>query len=260
MIVWEKYVKKYVWDEDKTPYFIPASKLKRDQANKEIFLYCFFLAVPAALFVASFVSALQATGELHNLSLGLYAASILICAAYLKLKISTTAALFAINAPIVLLLHFAINGFDVPNLKINALDVVTANTSSDSLTLAKAKNWQSGYSMMLTTDGSLPAPLAESTPYYLIRITDTVSQLAANSDDAQAGIAIDLTDLGYGSLTLRRIVSLHWIEKTGLLVIVLLWLRYTLRIVAITKVYSNLPERDMNPWSKLPPGAKPPRK
>ena len=260
MVVWEKYVKKYVWDEDKTPYFIPASKLKRDQANKEIFLYCFFLAVPATLLVASFVSAFLARGELANLSLGLYAASILICAAYLNLKKSTTAALFAISAPVVLLLHFAINGFDVPNLRINASDVVSADTDSDSLTLAKAKNWQSGYSMMLTTKGSLPAPLAESTSYYLIRKTDTESQLAANSADAQAGIAIDLTDLGNGSLTLRRIVNLHWIEKIGLFVIVLLWLRYTVRIVAITKVYSSLPVRDMNPWSKLPPGAKPPRK
>jgi hypothetical protein len=260
MIIWEKYVKKYVWDDDKTPYFIPASKLKRDQADKEIFLYCFFLAVPAALIVASFVSTFHARGELDSLSPGVYAASVLICVAYLKFKKSTTAALFAISAPIVLLLHFAINGFDVPNLRINASDVVAADTDSDSLTLAVAKNWQSGYSMMLTTNGSLPAPFAESTTYYLIRKTDTLSQLAASPADARAGTAIDLTDLGNGTLTLRRIVNLHWIEKIGLFVIVLLWLRYTLRVVAITKVYPGLRVRDMNPWSKLPPGAKPPRK
>ena len=36
---WEKYVKKYVWDDDSTPYFIPVRKLKRYQADKELLLY-----------------------------------------------------------------------------------------------------------------------------------------------------------------------------------------------------------------------------
>lgn len=167
MIVWEKYVKKYVWDDDKTPYFIPASKLMRDQADKEVFLYCFFLATPAALIVAAFASVLYKTGELSYLALSLYGASILICAVYLKIGKSVTAALFAISAPVVLLLHFVINGF--------------------------------------------PA-------------------------------------------------KLHFIEQAGMIVIVMMWLRYTLRVVAITKIYPSLPVRDMNPWSKLPPGANPPRK
>ncbi len=81
MIAWEKYVRKYVWDDDKTPYFIPASKLKRDQADKEIFLYCFFLATPSALIVAAFATALYEKGVFDNLALGLYGASMLICAA-----------------------------------------------------------------------------------------------------------------------------------------------------------------------------------
>lgn len=260
MIVWEKYVKKYVWDDDKTPYFIAASKLKRDQADKEIFLYCFFLATPAALIIAAFVSALYERGELNNLALSLYGASILICAAYLKFSKSTTAALFAISAPVVLLLHFAINGFNVPNVRINASDVVAADTESDTMTLAAAKNWKTGHTMMLMTDGTLPAPLAESTPYFLIKKANTVMQLASSRADAQAGTAIDLTDMGNGSLTLQRTINLHWIEKIGMIVIVLLWLRYTFRVVVITKVYAGLPVRDMNPWSKLPPGSKPPRK
>jgi uncharacterized membrane protein (UPF0136 family) len=167
MIVWEKYVKQYVWDDDKTPYFIAASKLKRDQADKEIFLFSFFLATPAALIVAAFVSALVENGAIGNLALGVYSASMLICAAFLQFRKSVTAALYAIGAPIVLLLYFAINGF---------------------------------------------AP------------------------------------------------KLHFVEQIGMIVIVLLWLRYTFRVVAITKIHPRLPVRDMNPWTKLPPGAKPPRK
>lgn len=167
MIVWEKYVRKYVWDDDKTPYFIAASKLKRDQADKEIFLYCFFLATPAALIVVAFVSLLYDGGAIGNLAPGLYCASMLFCAALLHLRKSVTAALYAITAPVVVLLYFAIDGFPP---------------------------------------------------------------------------------------------KLHFVEQIGMIVIVLLWLRYTIRVVAIAKVYPGLPVRDMNPWNKLPPGANPPRK
>ena len=167
MIVWEKYVRKYVWDDDKTPYFTAASKLKRDQADKEIFLYCFFLATPAALIVVAFASVLFEIGAIGNLALGLYGASMLFCAALLHIRKSVTAALYAITAPVVLLLYFAINGFPP---------------------------------------------------------------------------------------------KLHFVEQIGMIVIVLLWLRYTFRVVAIAKVYPGLPVRDINPWTKLPPGDNPPRK
>jgi hypothetical protein len=167
MIAWEKYVLKYVWDEDKTPYFIAATKLKRDQANKEIFLYCFFLATPAALIVAAYVGALVENGATSYLVVGLYSASILFCAAFLNFRKSVTAALYAIGAPVAVLLYFAINGF---------------------------------------------AP------------------------------------------------GLHVVEQIAMVIIVLLWLRYTFRIVAIAKVHPGLPVRDMNPWTKLPPGGEPPKK
>jgi hypothetical protein len=259
MIIWEKYVKKYVWDDDKTPYFIPASKLMRDQADKEIFLYCFFLVIPAALINAAFVSELY-KGEFDNLALGLYGASILVCAIYLKIRKSTYSALFAISAPVVLLLHFAVNGFDVPNLNINTAKVVTIDTATDGFGLETEKRWTSGHRMILTTNGNLPAPLSSSASYYLIGETGKTYQLAATLEDARRGVAIDLTDSGSGSLVLKRIIQLHLVEKIAMIVIVLLWLRYTFRVVAITKLYPSLPVRDMNPWSKLPPGAGPPRK
>ena len=167
MVVWEKYVRKYVWDDDKTPYFIAASKLKQDQANKEIFLYCFFLATPAAMIVIAFARVLYEHGAIGNFALGVYGASILICAAFLHFRKSVTAALYAIGAPIVVLLYFAINGFPP---------------------------------------------------------------------------------------------KLHLVEQSGMVIVVLLWLRYTFRVVAIAKVHPGLPVRDMNPWTKLPPGADPPRK
>jgi hypothetical protein len=167
MIAWEKYVRKYVWDEDKTPYFIAATKLKQDQANKEIFLYCFFLATPAALIVVAYVNILVEGGAGSYLAVGLYSASVLFCAAFLNFRKSVTAALYAISAPITVLLYFAINGF---------------------------------------------AP------------------------------------------------RLHVVEQIAMVIIVLLWLRYTFRIVAIAKVHPGLQVRDMNPWTRLPPGSEPPKK
>ena len=72
---WEKYVKKYVWDDDSTPYFIPARKLKQYQANKEILLYCAFLVIPAGLLVAAFVSAAY-KGDIGNLAAPLFSVAV----------------------------------------------------------------------------------------------------------------------------------------------------------------------------------------
>ena len=51
--------------------------------------------------------------------------------------------------------------------------------------------------------GQFPAPLAPSTTYYAIRVTDTTFKLAATYADALAGTAINLTSNGTGTLTAR---------------------------------------------------------
>ena len=58
---------------------------------------------------------------------------------------------------------------------------------------------------------------------------------------------------GDGPHLLRRVIQLHFVERTGMILFALLWLRYTLRGAAINNVYSGLPVRDRNLWSKLPP-------
>jgi hypothetical protein len=37
---WEKQFKKYVWDDDKTPYFTPVSRLNRRQASNAFSMVC----------------------------------------------------------------------------------------------------------------------------------------------------------------------------------------------------------------------------
>jgi hypothetical protein len=48
----------------------------------------------------------------------------------------------------------------------------------------------------LTTTGTLPAPLAVSTDYYIIKVTDNTIKLATSYDNAIAGTEINITDTG----------------------------------------------------------------
>jgi hypothetical protein len=42
---WENFVKRYVWDDDRTPYLVPVGKITRRQADYEIYAYAVFLGV-----------------------------------------------------------------------------------------------------------------------------------------------------------------------------------------------------------------------
>jgi hypothetical protein len=53
-----------------------------------------------------------------------------------------------------------------------------------------------------TTTGTLPAPLALATDYYLIRASATTASVAASLSDAVANVPIDITDAGTGTHTL----------------------------------------------------------
>ncbi len=40
---WEKLFKRYIWDDDRTPYFVPAARMTSKQADYEVFAYTIFL-------------------------------------------------------------------------------------------------------------------------------------------------------------------------------------------------------------------------
>lgn len=42
---WYKYIRRYFWDDETTPYLVPVSKLHRKQADSEIFAYSLFLSI-----------------------------------------------------------------------------------------------------------------------------------------------------------------------------------------------------------------------
>ena len=42
---WYKFVRRYFWDDETTPYLVPVSKLHRKQADNELFFYCVFIVI-----------------------------------------------------------------------------------------------------------------------------------------------------------------------------------------------------------------------
>ena len=106
---WEKHFKKYVWDDDKTPYFTPVSKLNRRQASNEIYIYALFLGT---LFCV--VALLANTGGLpHGRSFGvaLYSFSMVCAALVLGFTKHPLAAWYCGLAPVATLVYFYLFGF-----------------------------------------------------------------------------------------------------------------------------------------------------
>ena len=106
---WEKLVKRYVWSDERTPYFTRVAHLSRRQAHYELFGYALFVGVLFALLsVASLSSELQ-HGNAAGVSL--YAFSVCCAAILLGATRHPWAAIWCAGAPLALLGYFGIWGF-----------------------------------------------------------------------------------------------------------------------------------------------------
>jgi hypothetical protein len=111
MIDLEKYIKKYVWDDERTPYLVPVARMTRRQADYELHAYTVFVGV---LFAIVSGSAL--------LSQDPQIKSNVVCATVVfGFTRSVYAAWYCAGAPLVALLYFFVSGFH-PNL--NTIDHV----------------------------------------------------------------------------------------------------------------------------------------
>ena len=110
---WEKLFKRYVADENKTPYFVAVERLTRTQARHELFVYTLFIGV---LFVAVGVASMS-TGLPHGdaLAVPVYAFGVVWAAILFGLTRHVWAAAFCATAPVAGLLYFLVYGFH-PNL------------------------------------------------------------------------------------------------------------------------------------------------
>jgi len=81
----------------------------------------------------------------------------------------------------------------------------TADAAGDTISLSSAApGFVVSDLVILLTDGTLPGGLSLSTDYFLIPVTDTDFKLALSSENAAAGIFIDITDTGAGTHSLVR--------------------------------------------------------
>lgn len=106
---WEKHFKKYVWDDDKTPYFTPVLALNRRQASNEIYVYALFIGT---LFCA--IALLANTGALpHGRSFGvaLYAFTVVCAAIVFAFTKHPISAWYCGLVPVAVLIYFFYFGF-----------------------------------------------------------------------------------------------------------------------------------------------------
>ena len=112
---WDKYIKRYVWDDNKTPYFVAVPKLNRSQADHELFAYTLFIAL---LFAAISVISLTENaphGKSHVVAL--YALSVSCTAVLFGVTRHVYGAFYLALAPLASLAYFFFVGFP-PGLAI----------------------------------------------------------------------------------------------------------------------------------------------
>ena len=110
---WPSYLKKYVWDDDKTPYFTAVHRLNRSQAGNELFSYTFFIALLFA--IISIISLTENAPHGKSTAVALYAFSVSCGAVLFGLTKYVYAATYFAMAPLATLVYFFFWGFP-PNL------------------------------------------------------------------------------------------------------------------------------------------------
>lgn len=87
-----------------------------------------------------------------------------------------------------------------------ALPAIIADADDDEITL-EDHGFQTGDMIQVESATTLPAPLAEDTTYYVIRVDADTFQLAETIGDAHGENPIDLTDEGVGVHSLRLVID-----------------------------------------------------
>ena len=102
---WQEFVKKYVWNETTTPYYVRVERLNRTQAQKEYFVYSFFLAIFFAVFTLFSLANPRIPEDYASISTAFHAFSLFCCAIVLGATKHPYAALYCLSAPVAVFLH-----------------------------------------------------------------------------------------------------------------------------------------------------------
>jgi hypothetical protein len=135
---WEKLFKRYIWDDDRTPYFVPVARMTKKQADYEIFGYTLFFC---SLFSIVCLVALSGGGMLDLVVL--YGFSAIVSTIVLGVTKHTYAAYYCGAVPLIVLLYFLFYGFPanlapIDHLVLIAFTLIWLRYSLRIVSIAKA--------------------------------------------------------------------------------------------------------------------------
>jgi hypothetical protein len=110
---WEKLVRRYVWHEERTPYFTRVANLTRRQAHYELFGYALFVGVLSGVLAIASLQAGVLNGGADGVSL--YAFTLCCAAILLGATRHPWPALWCASGPLAALVYLLLYGFH-PNL------------------------------------------------------------------------------------------------------------------------------------------------
>ena len=103
------------------------------------------------------------------------------------------------------------NSKDTFNFLPFSTNVLSVNTTTDTITMTSTTNFPTGQPIIFTSTGTVPGGLTSGTTYYAINTGSTTIQVAGSKSDALIGAKIDLTAAGSGVITIGQSYTL---EKT----------------------------------------------
>lgn len=114
---WYESIKRYVWDEEKTPHLIPVAGLSQSQAKRELFVYTLFLAILFALATLILLTGAKSGADFRSLGMAFYAFSVFCSAVILGMNKFHSASVYAASAPLAGFLYIVADGFG-PGLEL----------------------------------------------------------------------------------------------------------------------------------------------
>ena len=103
----DKYFRKYVWDDEKTPYLTPVGSLTRRQADYEVQIYSLFLGV---FFAVVGLISISGGPEGRSMGVAFYGFTVVCAAALFIILKSYSAALYLSATPAVALVYVFLYG------------------------------------------------------------------------------------------------------------------------------------------------------
>jgi hypothetical protein len=117
------YFKRYIWDDNKTPYLVSPENLTQYQARHELFLYTLFIGVFFALGSIWVGSSVPGHGPLP--AMGLFCFTVVCSAVLLGMTKLHAAALWCAAGPIGLIVYVFVYGFSSGLTDLDHLVIVT---------------------------------------------------------------------------------------------------------------------------------------